>query len=341
MKKRALLIVMTLLMAMVVAACGSSNNAATSGNNGGNSDKAGAAAGSSTAEPAASQAAEPAEITVTHKLGETKVGVKPAKVVVFDFGTLDSLDKLGVEVLGVPKSNLPSYLSKYEDAKYEDVGGLMEPDFEKINSLQPDLIIISGRQQDAYEEFSKIGPTIFMGVDNAKYMDSFTENVTLLGRIFGKETEAKAELDAIGKSIEDLKAKASASGKKALVILANEGKISAYGPGSRFGILHDVFGFAASDDSIEVSTHGQSVSFEYVAEKNPDYLFVVDRGAVVAAENGESKPAKETVENDLVKNTNAFKNGKIVYLDPNYWYLSGGGLVSVAEMIKETQTVLE
>lgn len=41
-----------------------------------------------------------------------------------------------------------------------------------------------------------------------------------------------------------------------------------------------------------------------------------------------------------MKNTNAFKNGKIIYLDPNYWYLSGGGLISVSEMLKEVEVVL-
>lgn len=114
----------------------------------------------------------------------------------------------------------------------------------------------------------------------------------------------------------------------------NEGKLSAYGPGSRFGILHDVFGFAAVDKNIEVSTHGQSVSAEYVAEKDPDYLFVVDRG-VISGNQGVSAAAKEAVENDLVKNTKAFKNGNIIYLDANYWYLSGGGLVSTANMADE------
>jgi iron complex transport system substrate-binding protein len=250
------------------------------------------------------------------------------------------LDKLGVEVTGLPQSNVPSYLSKYSDAKYENVGGLKEPDFEKINSLSPDLIIISGRQQDSYEEFSKIAPTLYVAVDNANYMESFTNNVKTLGKIFGKEAEVEAELATINDSVQALNTKATADGKKALIILANEGKISAYGAGSRFGIIHDVFGFAQADEKIEVSTHGQSVSYEYVADKNPDYLFVVDRDAAVKSDGSKSGSAKDAVENDLVKNTNAFKNGKIIYLDPNYWYLSGGGLISVSEMLKEVEVVL-
>lgn len=335
-KKNYSVLVMTLLFAVILAACGSNNAANSNSNTTANNTNA-----TSDAAATAAPSAETSEVKITHKLGDITVKKNPEKVIVFDFGSLDTLDKLGVEVTALPKASIPSYLSKYEDAKYEDIGNLFEPDFEKINSLSPDLIIISGRQQEIYEELSKIAPTLYVAVDNANYLASFTENVKTLGEIFEKDAEVDTELAAINTAIEDLKAKTAADGKKALVILANEGKISAYGSGSRFGILHDVFGFAQADEKIEVSTHGQSVSYEYVAEKNPDYLFVVDRSAVVKSENGEASPAKDAVENDLVKNTHAFKNGKIVYLDPNYWYLSGGGLVSVSEMVKEAQSVLD
>lgn len=57
----------------------------------------------------------------------------------------------------------------------------------------------------------------------------------------------------------------------------------------------------------------------------------MDRGAAIGGESS----AKSVVENELVKKTNAYKNDHIVYLNPEYWYLSGGGLESVAEMVKE------
>ncbi|HWO96285.1 MAG TPA: siderophore ABC transporter substrate-binding protein [Bacillus sp. (in: firmicutes)] len=324
MRKKLSLLLLTLVLAIVAAACGTQSSTS-------NTTEKEEAAESSNKQAAST---EEKELTIKHQLGETVVPKNPKKVVVFDFGVLDSLDKLGVEVTGVPQANIPSYLSKYEDSKYENVGGLKEPDFEKISEIAPDLIIISGRQQDSYEEFSKIAPTIFMGVDTANYMESYEKNATTLGEIFGKEDEVKAELAKVEEAAQKLNEKAAASGKNALIVLANEGNLSAYGAGSRFGIIHDVFGFTPADKNIEVSTHGQNVSFEYIAEKNPDYLFVIDRGAAVA--EGESS-AKQLIENELVKNTKAYKDGNIVYLDPDFWYLSGGGLVSVAEMVKEVE----
>lgn len=321
--KKGWLFTLLVVLSVVLAACGGSKAA----------ENAGASIGTgSEANAAADQSSD--EIVIKHKLGETTVKKNPEKVVVFDYGVLDTLDQLGVEVAGVPQEGVPSYLEKYNDAKYANVGGLKEADFEKVNALKPDLIIISGRLQDSYEELSEIAPTIYMAVDTEDYMNSLTSNVKTLGEIFGKEKEAEEALASIDTSVKALKDKVTAAGKNALVVLTNEGKLSAYGAGSRFGIIHDVFGFTPADANIEVSTHGQSVSFEYVMEKNPDYLFVVDRSAVVAG-SGEVTPAKQVVENDLVKNTNAYKDGHIVYLDPDYWYLSGGGLESIQEMIKE------
>ncbi|MRH42109.1 ABC transporter substrate-binding protein [Aquibacillus halophilus] len=317
MKKLALLMSLIFLV-VFAAACGSDSE-----------QTAVASEGDTTNETTTDE--EVAEIEVEHQLGTTTVPVNPEKVVVFDYGTLDSLDKLGVEITAIPQDSLPSYLEKYEDAKYENAGGIKEPDFEKLAGIDPDLIIISGRQSEVYEDLNELAPTIYMGVDTSRYMDSFTENVELLGQIFGKEAEVEAELTAINDEITALNEKAIAKSENGLIILTNDGSVSAYGPGSRFGLIHDVFGFAPVDDTLEVSTHGQNVSFEYIAEKDPQNLFVVDRNKVVGGENS----AEKTLENELVQKTQAYQNENIIYLSPDYWYLSGGGLISVAGMINE------
>jgi iron complex transport system substrate-binding protein len=44
---------------------------------------------------------------------------------------------------------------------------------------------------------------------------------------------------------------------------------------------------------------------------------------------------KEEVENQLLQKTSASRKGKIFYLNPEYWYLAGGGITSVNAMIDE------
>src|SRR5699024_2005737 len=202
-----------------------------------------------------------------------------------------------IEITGVTQHRFPYYLSKYEGDEYENVGVLKEPDFEKIADIDPDLIIISGRQGDMYDELQELGDTIFLGVDTDNYMESFEDNVNTIGEIFDKETEAADALDAIEEKIDKAKETAEEADKNGLIILANDDKISAYGPSSRFGLIHDVVGVPAVDEGIEVSTHGQNVSFEYVVEQDPDLLYVIDRGAAIG--EGESA-TKLIVENKLM-----------------------------------------
>ncbi|WP_318617856.1 siderophore ABC transporter substrate-binding protein [Sporosarcina sp. YIM B06819] len=326
MKKLIMALMMIALMALLIA-CGAKDE--------GSADKT----SGSNAEPeveGTEESTEPEILTIKHKLGETEVAKNPEKVVVFDFGMLDTLDELGIEVAGLPQSNVPAYLSKYEDAKYANLGSLKEPDFEAIHALQPDVIFISNRQAELYEDLSEIAPTVFVGVDTARYMESFKENMAVVAELFDKEAEMTAELADIDAQIAAINEKTVADDDKALIVLGSEGKVSAYGPSSRFGLIHDVFGFKAADEKIEVSTHGQNITFEYILETNPDVLFVIDRDAAVGGEAS----AKDSIENELVMKTNAYKNGKIVYLNAEYWYLSGGGLLSMKEMVKEVEAGL-
>ena len=308
------LVLSILLMATFgLAACGNTGN-------------------SSTVSTQTSNTTEQTTVSINDSNGDrVEVQKNPQKVVVFDNGSLDTLDALGVgdRVIGAATKNLPSYLDKYKDV--ESAGGIKEPDLEKINQLQPDLIIISGRQSDYKEELAKIAPTLYLAVDTKEPWESVQQNVNALAEIFGKEDKAKEELATLTKEIEETKEKASKLEQTALVTLVNEGQLSAYGSGSRFGLVHDVFGFKQADDQIEASTHGQSVSYEYILEKNPGILFVVDRTKAIGGDDSKDNVSA----NELVAQTDAGKNDQVISLQPDVWYLSGGGLESMKLMIKD------
>lgn len=287
---------------------------------------------------ASSTSTENSIIKVTSEFGEVDVKQNPQKVVVFDMGSLDTIKTLGhsEQVVAVPTQSLPGYLAA-DFENLESAGGIKEPDMEKINAIQPDLIIISGRQGDFREELEKIAPTIYLAVDNTNTWESTKQNINTLASIFGEEDKATSEIEALETRINETKEKASALDQKALVTLINEGTISAYGKGSRFGIVHDVFGFKAADENIEASTHGQQVSYEYILETNPDILFVIDRTKVVGGDESNNDLTK----NELVAQTNAAKNDKIISLSSDVWYLAGGGLESTGLMLDDVQSALK
>ncbi|PIC63646.1 ABC transporter [Sporosarcina sp. P13] len=281
------------------------------------------------------EAVESTEIKIKHELDNKEVVLKrkPEKIVVLDFGVLDTLDSLGIEVAGVPQNAVPEYLKKYAGSEYANVGSLVEPDFEAIHGMKPDLIIIGDRQAEMYDEFKGIAPTIYMSIDFTNYMDSFTNNMETIAKIFNKEEQIEKELKEINEKVDSIKEKTKNLDAKTLIVMVNEGKISAYGPDSRYGgFIHDVAGYKAVDKDIEQARFGQSINFEYITEKNPDIIFVVDRSAVL---NPNHVSAKQVLENELFKRTNAYKNDKVIYLDTEAWFY-GGGLQSSKKMIEDT-----
>ena len=271
-----------------------------------------------------------ATISVEHAQGTTEnVPVNPETVFVFDLGVLDTMNALGLEADGVPEAEFPESLAKYAGADYTKIGSMKEPDFEAIAAGDPDLIIISGRTAAAYPELSEIAPTVDLSVDMAQPVESFTEQATTVGRIFGQEDAVAGKLTEIDEQIEATKAKAADAGK-ALIVLTSGGETTAYGAGSRFGLIHDVLGVPTAADVKSEGSHGESVSFEFIKETNPDLLFVIDRDAAVGTEGA---AASAVLDNELVASTNAAKNGKIVSLDPSAWYLVGYGLDNLPAMI--------
>lgn len=314
MKRNSIIFLLSALLVLVLAAC--------------------APIAAPAAAPAEAPAAAAETVTVTHAQGDTTLGVNPAKVFVFDYSTLDSLDKLGVPVAGVPKNTLPGYLSKYAGDEYVDIGTLFEPNFELINLEKPDVIFVATRSAAQLPALSEIAPTVDQTVDQADLLNSFTAAQERLGVIFDKQDEVAAELAAINETVERIQTEAAATGEKALIIMTTGGGVTAHGPGSRFGIVHGLLGIAPAADAVAIEAHGDAISYEFILEHNPDIIYVVDRDGSI----GEDAPsAQEIMDNELVNSTTAAQNDDIYYVNSQEWYLAGVGLESLAQMLADIE----
>ena len=104
-----LLIALSLIISIFsLTACGSTQEAT-------NEESAAQESSSNSQENTASL-----PLTIKHELGETAIEKKPERVVIFDYGVLDSLDFIGEDVVGLPKQSLPPFLDKYNDDKYTE-----------------------------------------------------------------------------------------------------------------------------------------------------------------------------------------------------------------------------
>lgn len=278
-------------------------------------------------------------VSVTDANGEkVELIKKPEKIVVFDYGVADILKNFGVDIVGLPKSGtLPEILSVYADDKYANVGDLKEPDFEAIEALNPDLIIIGSRQADQIDSFKEIAPTVYLATNGENYMDSFSTVVTDLGNLFDKQEEAKKALSEIETKVADLKKTVSEKGLSASVVMANEGGVSLFSQASRYGIIYSDLGFKQLDKNIEESTHGQQITFEYFLENNSDYVFVVDRGSVT----GKGESAQTLFDNEIMNKTDVAKNDNVVHLNSVVWYTMTGGIESTNIMIEEIANAIK
>ena len=277
-------------------------------------------------------------LTIEHASGTTAIEAEPKKTVVFDLASLDTMHALGLEASAVPEARYVNQLSAYAEKSVPKVGSLFEPNYEAVHALSPDLIIVGGRSAPKYADLSKLAPTIDMTVDTKDLLGSVKKNTLKLAEIFNKKDKATEQLARLDESIAALKEKADKAGS-GLIILTTGGKISAYGPGSRFGILHDAFGIPAAAPDLSTSNHGQAVSFEFIHKTDPQWLFVIDRDGAIGREG---VAAGKLLDNELIHKTTAWKKKQIVYLNAMDWYLLGSaGLTAMQQNVDQLSKALD
>ncbi|KPU45200.1 putative ABC transporter solute-binding protein YclQ precursor [Oxobacter pfennigii] len=308
----------------------------------------------------------PAEtVTVTDSDGkEVTLNTNPTKVAIYDYSILDILyngdfDKTGITQLIVPsKDSLPADLSFYKEAGDDKVisgGSLFYVDWDVLDLVQPELVITGGRafgvgasgeslskeEKEKYmtDTFARYPDASFMklttNASNSQLLKDIEHNITTLGQIFPSiKPELDAKLEKIKKDFADINAKAKSSGKKALFcMMVDQTTLSVFNPNSRFDMLYEDFGFTPVDDGAVAWTnqHGFDVRAEYVLEKNPDVIFLLDRSATVGTGAG----AENFMNDPIIKQTQAAKNGDIYVLTGDAWYTMTGGITAAERMVED------
>ena len=123
--------------------------------------------------------------------------------------------------------------------------------------------------------------------------------------------------------------------------LVTSGGFNVLGNDGRCSLIGREAGFAnvGADAQPGTSTHGNEASFEFLVDKDPDYLFVLDRDAAIGTDG--AKLAQEVVENELMKGTAAYRDGRIVYLvHPAVWYTAEGGITALDRMLRDLEDPL-
>lgn len=303
-----------------------------------------AACSGGTAAPAPTEPS--ATVTITSLNGakeavELEVPYDPQRIAILDMAALDILDALGVgdRVVGTANTSL-DYLQGYINDDIAELGTIKEADLEAVMACDPDVIFIGGRLATSYDALSEIAPVVYLATDTEiGVVESVRKNAVTVASMFGLEEKVDALMAEFDSRIATLSA--FADGKTAIVGMCTSGSFNVLGNDSRCSIIGREIGFEniGVDAALDTSTHGNEASFEFIVDKAPDYIFVMDRDAAIATEG--AKLAREIMENELVMGTDAYKNGHIVYLaHPAVWYTAEGGITALDVMLSDLESEL-
>lgn len=353
MKKKIMTLALSPVMAVSLAACGaggnsdSSSSGSTSASGSSAVSDVSSASAASDASTASSGEEKPETITVkslnaNKEEVDLEVPYDPERIAILDMACLDILDSLGVgdRVVGSAGTSL-DYLQDYvTDENIENLGTIKEADMEAVMACEPDVIFIGGRLSSSYDALSEIAPVVYLSTDTEiGVVESVRKNASTIAAMFGLEDQVDELMADFDERIETLAA--FAEGKTAIVGMCTSGSFNVLGNDGRCSMIGREIGFenVGVDANVDTSTHGNEASFEYVVEKNPDYIFVMDRDAAIGTDGAQL--AQDIMENELVQGTDAYKNGQLVYLEhPAVWYTAEGGVKALDLMLQDLENTL-
>lgn len=353
MKKKIMTLALSAVMAVSLAACGaggnsdSSSSGSTSASGSSAVSDVSSASAASDASTASSGEEKPETITVkslnaNREEVDLEVPYDPERIAILDMACLDIIDSLGVgdRVVGSAGTSL-DYLQDYvTDENIENLGTIKEADMEAVMACEPDVIFIGGRLSSSYDALSEIAPVVYLSTDTEiGVVESVRKNASTIAAMFGLEDQVDKLMEDFDERIETLAA--FAKGKTAIVGMCTSGSFNVLGNDGRCSMIGREIGFenVGVDANVDTSTHGNEASFEYVVEKNPDYIFVMDRDAAIGTDGAQL--AQDIMENELVQGTDAYKNGQLVYLEhPAVWYTAEGGVQALDLMLQDLENTL-
>lgn len=271
------------------------------------------------------------EKTIVHDFGTTELKKAPKRIVILDNLYGEILDPLDITPVGATTGQADSqefstlFKKQYKDAKVVSVGWQGNPDLDKIAELKPDLILMTGEQEDLYEELSEIAPTVGYQINTDENWD-YHETSLKVAEIFDKRDEMKKDLDRLDAReavfAENVKAKFGDQKLMYLRVTDNDIRYYAYG---HFGYLYDTYHFNRAE-TFNPDDMFQVIDPDKLKDINPDLL-------IVQADSQELRDNK--LKNSPVwTSLKAVQNNKVIYADYST-YMLGFGIVSQEAIMKQ------
>ena len=261
------------------------------------------------------------ESNVTNSNGEEVV-------VATSVAVTEILDKLGVEVSGVPTTSYELPKSTKDATK---VGSPMNPDLEIIKSLNPTCVVsVDTLGSDFEKQFTENNiPSMFV---NLSTVDGLKETIVNLGEKFDKSEKAAEIIAELENKENELNLSKRENKEDILILFGAPGSVMVSTDNSYVGNLVKIAGGNNIFES-ESSSFIQ-VNMEEIIKRNPDKILIMTHAV--------PEEAKKTVEEEFAKATwqqlDAIKNNKVYYLENGYFGMSAN--LKVIEALDKLGAIL-
>lgn len=261
------------------------------------------------------------ESNVTNSNGEEVV-------VATSVAVTEILDKLGVEVSGVPTTSYELPKSTKDATK---VGSPMNPDLEIIKSLNPTCVVsVDTLGSDFEKQFTENNiPSMFV---NLSTVDGLKETIVNLGEKFDKSEKAAEIIAELENKENELNLSKKENKEDILILFGAPGSVMVSTDNSYVGNLVKIAGGNNIFES-ESSSFIQ-VNMEEIIKRNPDKILIMTHAV--------PEEAKKAVEEEFAKATwqqlDAIKNNKVYYLENGYFGMSAN--LKVIEALDKLGAIL-
>jgi cobalamin transport system substrate-binding protein len=256
---------------------------------------------------------------------------RPRRIISLVPATTEMLFAMGAgdRVAGV--SNYDRFPAEVE--RLPKVGGLLDPDVERVLSLKPDLVIVYDTQTDLKRQLERARVPIF------PYVHRGLPDITETMRTLGARVGAKAAADAAAARIEEQLAAvgrrvAGRSKPKTLLVFGREqGTLRHVTASGGYGFLHDVLEIAGGADILgDLRKQSVDMSTEMILTRAPEVIIELHYGDTVKPEIFD---AERQVWNGLAS-VPAVKNRRVYLLNGLEFVVPGPRIVVAAERFART-----
>jgi len=286
-------------------------------------------------EETAAQETSSAETKVVRdQFGEVTIPVQPRNLLVLDSIYAECLIEMGVtpQIVSFVSEIEPEYREPY----FKEHGVTMvaaeqyQYNYEQLLQLSPDMILLRGvgLEKDAYDDLTKIAPTVALDSNN-----EIENAIPKLAEIFDKQEEAAKVLDEYKAKAEQTREKiAAAIGDQTVMVLRVEHSRYRYmgaKSSDSSAFFYQTMGLN-SPEAIKDSTDWfNQFSLEILPGIDPDFIFLEDR---VLVGYDTTKSMKELKESKVWSGLDAVKNDRVFPLKTSDFTVGVGPVGSVRLM---------